>query len=138
MDTAMTAFLNARMNGSAGIRAVAAQPRVPIASLEGAGQAAKADSDAHFSSWGSASALTTMQETARASYSISASGPGQNLFDAQNPADRAHVGMAINPADLASWIATQNGVTEAALTAANPGINWGTLAADQRIIIPRH
>lgn len=104
MHTAMTAFLTARMNGPTGINAVAAQPRVPIASLEGAGQAAKADADAHFSSWASAAALTTVQETARASYSISASGPGQNLFDAQNPADRAHVGMAINPADLASWI----------------------------------
>ena len=41
-------------------------------------------------------------------------------------------------AEARAVIATQNGVTEAALTAANPGVNWAALAANQIIIIPRH
>jgi hypothetical protein len=35
-------------------------------------------------------------------------------------------------------IATQNDVSESALTTANPGVNWAALAAGQLIIIPRH
>jgi hypothetical protein len=35
-------------------------------------------------------------------------------------------------------IATQHGVTEAALTAANPTVNWTALTAGQIILIPRH
>lgn len=102
MYAAMDAHLAAVMPG---INAVVGRRRVPIAQLEGAGQAAKNDADAHFGQWATAAALTVPQETARSSYAISASGAGQNLFDAQDTGDRATVGMAINPADLASWIA---------------------------------
>jgi hypothetical protein len=35
-------------------------------------------------------------------------------------------------------IATQNDVTEAALTTANPSVNWTALTAGQIILIPRH
>lgn len=102
MHTALNASLAATMPA---INATAARRRVPIASLEGAGRAAKADVDAQFGSYATASALTTAQETARAAYTISASGAGQNLFDAQNPAHRTTVGMGIDPTDLASWMA---------------------------------
>jgi len=102
MHTAMRTFLAAAMPG---IRATAARRRVPIASLEGAGRAAKSDVDAKFGSYATAAALTAAQETARAGYTITASGPGQNLFDAQNPVDRATVGMGIDPVDLANWMA---------------------------------
>ena len=102
MHTAMRAYLAAAMPG---IRATAARRRVPIASLEGAGRAAKTDVDAKFGSYATAAALTAAQETARAGYTITASGPGQNLFDAQNPVDRATAGMGIDPTDLANWMA---------------------------------
>lgn len=102
MHTAMRAYLAAVMPG---IRGTAARRRVPIASLEGAGRAAKSDVDAKFGSYATAAALTAAQETARAAYAITASGPGQNLFDAQNPVDRATVGMGIDPTDLANWMA---------------------------------
>ncbi len=102
MHTAMRTYLAAAMPG---IRATAARRRVPIASLEGAGRAAKSDVDAKFGSYATAAALTAAQETARAAYTITASGPGQNLFDAQNPVDRATVGMGIDPTDLANWMA---------------------------------
>jgi hypothetical protein len=101
MHNAMRTYLAAAMPG---IRATAARRRVSIASLEGAGQAAKADVDAQFGSYATAAALTAAQETARAAYAITASGPGQNLFDAQNPVDRATVGMGIDPVDLANWM----------------------------------
>ena len=102
MHTAMRAYLAAVMPG---IRATAARRRVPIASLEGAGRAAKTDVDAKFGSYATAAALTAAQETARAGYAITASGPGQNLFDAQNPVDRATANMGIDPTDLANWMA---------------------------------
>lgn len=102
MHNAMRSYLAAAMPG---IRATAARRRVPIASLEGAGRAAKSDVDAKFGSYATASALTAAQETARANYAITASGPGKNLFDAQDPGDRATVGMAINPTDVADWMA---------------------------------
>jgi len=35
-------------------------------------------------------------------------------------------------------IATQNGITEAALRRANPGVNWATLSPGDRVFIPRH
>ncbi|MBE7453940.1 MAG: DUF4157 domain-containing protein [Kofleriaceae bacterium] len=108
MRAAMSAHLTAAMGGPGGINAVAAQPRVPISTLEGAGRAAKADADAQFSAWATAAALTAPQEAARATYAISAdpAAPGgQNLFDAQDPAHRTAAGMGIDPRDLASWIA---------------------------------
>jgi hypothetical protein len=45
---------------------------------------------------------------------------------------------ATTRAETKSVIATQNSVTEPALTAANPGVNWAALTANQIIIIPRH
>ena len=101
MHTAMRTYLAAAMPA---VRATAARRRVPIASLEGAGRAAKADVDAPFGSYATASALTAAQETARAAYAITASGPGQNLFDAPNPVVRATVGMGIDSVDLANWM----------------------------------
>ena len=102
MHTALNANLAAVMPR---ITAAAARRRVPIASLEGAGQAAKSDADAQYSGYAAVAALTGPQQAARAAYTISATGAGQNLFDAQDPAHRATVGMAINPTDLASWMA---------------------------------
>jgi hypothetical protein len=45
---------------------------------------------------------------------------------------------ATTRAETKAVIATQNGVTEPALTAANLGVNWAALTANQIIIIPRH
>lgn len=102
MHAAMSAWLVAEMPS---IQTTAAQPRVAITSLEGAGQAAKADADRRFSAWATGAALTSTQSTARASYAISASGGGKNLFDAQDAGERTAAGQGVNPEDLASWIA---------------------------------
>jgi hypothetical protein len=42
------------------------------------------------------------------------------------------------PSETLTQIAAQNGVSVIALTRANPGVTWGTLAGGQLILIPRH
>ena len=106
LKTEMTTALNANLTAvMPEITATAGQRRLPITSLESAGQAAKADVDAQFGAYATAAALTVPQETARRVFTISASGGTKNLFDAQDPADRTAVGMGIDPTDLASWMA---------------------------------
>jgi hypothetical protein len=114
MHTAMTAYLSSAMPG---IRDTASQPRLPIADLEGAGRAAKADADRHFSSWATASALTGAQSALRSQYEIRASGPRKNLFDAQDEKERAKSGQPINPQDLAGWIAETASGCQTSITA---------------------
>jgi hypothetical protein len=113
MHTALNASLAIAMPR---INATATRRRVPIASLEGAGQAAKVDADAHYSGYARVAALTGTQQAARAAYTITATGSGQNLFDAQDPTHRATVGMAIDPTDVANWMA---GTVDDCVTARN-------------------
>lgn len=120
MHRAMAAHLRGAMRGPNGINAVARQRRhhrTPVADLEGAGRAAKADADALFAAYATAAALTTTQEAARAAYTIHATGPNPNLLDAEDPADRRAAGMAIDPTDLAGWISeTEPGCVTARTT----------------------
>jgi hypothetical protein len=60
--------------------------------------------------------------------------PGQQLTV---PGLRVHTVLP-GGIDTRAEIARRNGVTEAQLELANPGVNWGALSAGQRIVIPIH
>jgi hypothetical protein len=91
------------------INALAASPRVPVTQLEGAGTAAKTVVDNHFGEWTAIAALTPSQATVRHGFAFRASGPGQNLFDANDPAQRAAAGLAVDAVDVADWMANTFG-----------------------------
>ena len=90
---------------------LAAAGRVPITSLEGPGKAAKKVVDKKFKEWISVAALTPSQSTLRHGFKFKGTNPGKNLFDANDPAQRAAAGLPIDPADLASWLAETHGAT---------------------------
>ncbi len=106
LKDAMTNHLNSAMPG---IRQVATARRLPMTAFEGAGRAAKQVTDARFGSWATAAALTPMQAGNRASFQFTASGPNPTLLDAYDPAQRTAAGHAVNPEDLADWIANTHG-----------------------------
>ena len=68
------------------------RPRLPIASFEGPGRGAKTTVDAVFGHLKAAAALSA---AARHGVTFTASGAGRNLFDANDPADRAASGAPI-------------------------------------------
>jgi hypothetical protein len=84
------------------------KPRIATAKLEGAANAAKGSVDAFFSGAVAAASATPKVAASRATLKYTASGGGQNLFDATNKADRAAAGRAIDPYDTADWIATSD------------------------------
>jgi peptidoglycan hydrolase-like protein with peptidoglycan-binding domain len=94
MLTAMSAFLSQRMLG---ITPMVGVTRHPVATLEGAGRAAKRVVDDRFGAYASASALTTHQAHGRTAFNFR---PGADLVDRSNPAM-----FTPNPPDLADWIA---------------------------------
>lgn len=79
--------------------------RLPITEFEGAGTAAKQVTDEKFGEWTSVAAMTPSQSSARHGFQFRGSGPGQTLFDANDPAQRAQAGFPVDAQDLASWIA---------------------------------
>lgn len=99
---AMLAELTATMPG---IHAVSGTARVPIADLEGPGNAAKKVVDRHFGDWISVAALTPSQSSVRHGFAFRASGAGKNLFDANDRAQRALANLPIDAHDLAGWMA---------------------------------
>lgn len=99
----LTAALVAHLAGvMPGIRAEATRPRINITNFEGPGRAAKADVDAVFGHLKAAAALSA---AGRHGVSFTASGPGRNLFDANDPADRAASGAPISANSVAFWMA---------------------------------
>jgi len=86
------------------INVTASARRLPMTSFEGPGNAAKKVTDEKFNPWISVAALTPSQATLRHGFTFQGSGPGQNLFDAYDPAQRTATGHPIDPRDLASWI----------------------------------
>ena len=91
------------------IKALSTSGRVPITSMEGPGNAAKKVVDSEFSPWISIAALTPSQSSLRHGFAFRASGPGQNLFDANDRTQRAAAGLAVNALDLAGWLAESFG-----------------------------
>jgi len=113
VTTALQAHLVGEMPN---IRAVATQPRLPAASFEGPGQAAKTVVDARFGNFAAAAALTADQATTRHGFQFRASGPDQTLFDAFDPADRAATGSAISAESVSLWMADRGAARTAQAT----------------------
>jgi hypothetical protein len=72
--------------------------------MQGAADAAKAYTDARMGTWATNVALTAAQSTAHG-HAFQTSGAGQNLFDANDPAQRTAAGIPINANRRLSWIA---------------------------------
>lgn len=89
-----------------GLKTLQAGPKLPMASFEGPGRAAKRVTDAKFGAYASAATLTAPQVHAR---SIFAFKSGTQLLDRTNPAD-----FTPDPADVASWIAQTDTFASAA------------------------
>ncbi|MGH2949908.1 MAG: LysM peptidoglycan-binding domain-containing protein, partial [Solirubrobacteraceae bacterium] len=83
--------------------------RLPAADFEAPGDAAKGVVDAAFGDWIATAAMTPSQSAARHGFSFRASGPGQTLFDAYDPAARVAAGVPISHEDLALWAAQHDG-----------------------------
>ena len=99
----ITAALTAHLNGvMVGVRAEATRPRLPVASFEGPGRGAKSTADAVFGHLKAAAALSA---AGRHGVTFTASGPGRNLFDANDPGDRAASGAPISAPSVAAWMA---------------------------------
>ena len=92
-----------------GIHALAATSRLPVTQLEGPGNAAKKVVDDRFGDWIAIAALTPSQSSLRHGFAFRASGPGQNLFDANDPAQRAAAGLPVDAHDLTGWMAESFG-----------------------------
>lgn len=103
---AMLDNLNANMPS---IHDVSSTARVPIANLEGPGNAAKKVVDQRFNEWISVAALTPSQSSLRHGFAFRASGAGKNLFDANDKTQRSLAGLPIDAHDLADWIAESAG-----------------------------
>ncbi len=98
----LTRALTNHLNGvMAGIRREATRPRLNVASFEGPGRGAKSTVDAVFGHLKAAAALSA---AGRHGVTFTASGPGRNLFDANDPADRAAAGAPISATSVAAWM----------------------------------
>jgi hypothetical protein len=126
LQTSLTAALNAHLTAAmTDVNAVALLRRLPMTEFEGAGKAAQQVTDERFSSWMAVAAMTPTQQTFHRDFVFQGSGAGQNLFDAFDPAQRAATGHAIDPDDLASWIAETDSGAQAAAAPHNFDPNRG-------------
>jgi hypothetical protein len=105
-----------------GLKAAEAGPKLPMASFEGPGRAAKRVVDARFGSYTTAAALTAPQVHARSIFTFKA---GTQLLDRTNPAD-----FTPDPADVASWIAQTDTLAAAAQKRHNLNKDRSTLEGD--------
>ena len=105
LRTAMQNHLNDAMLS---IRPMSTMPRIPITEFEGAGRAAQQVVDARFNSYTAQATRTAMQASTRSSFTFSASGANQNLFDANDRTQRSASGFAVNAEDLAGWIGSSD------------------------------
>jgi hypothetical protein len=118
LRNAMFAALTARLNMVMPlVNAAAARRRLPMTSLEGAGRGAKRVVDAVFGSLSTAAAWTPGQATQHATFQFQGAGPGQNLFDAYDPVQRATAGHPVNPEDLTNWMTETDAGARAAAAA---------------------
>jgi hypothetical protein len=103
LKTEMTRALTAHLDGvMTGIRREVRRPRLPVASFEGPGRGAKMTVDAVF---GGLKASAALSAAGRHGVTFTASGPGRNLFDANDPGDRAAAGAPISATSVAAWMA---------------------------------
>ena len=99
----LTRALTVHLNGViADMRRESRRPRLPVASFEGPGRGAKSTVDAVF---GGLKASAALSAAARHGVTFTASGAGRNLFDANDPADRAAAGAPISATSVAAWMA---------------------------------
>lgn len=114
LKTELTAALQAHLNRvMPDIRATASGDRVDINELVGAGNAAKAKVDAKYGAYTSSAAGPPPN------FTFAGTGPNQTLFDAYDPAQRAAVGVEIDPKDLTDWMASTDSDARAAQNAHN-------------------
>ena len=98
MKAELTAALKKHLDAALpNLKKLEAGPKLPMASFEGPGRAAKRVTDAKFGASTSAAALTRPQVHARSLFAFKS---GTQLLDRTNPAD-----FTPDPADVASWIA---------------------------------
>jgi hypothetical protein len=105
LRTALVAAIRAHLDAKLpDMTARSTRPRLPITSLQGAADAAKAYTDARMGTWATGVALTPEQAGAHG-HAFQSSGAGQNLFDANDVGQRASAGIPINANRRLSWIA---------------------------------
>lgn len=119
LTAAMQQHLN---NAMLSIRPQSTMARIPITEFEGPGRAAKQVVDSRFMNYMAQAALTPLQARTRRTFAFSASGPNQNLFDANDRTERARAGFAVSAEDLADWI----GSSDPTATTVNLSHNFNT------------
>ncbi len=85
-----------------GITAAAANPKLPVAKLEGAANAAVEVTDDEYKSWYGVAATTPGQSALRSGFRFSQA--AGNLLDATDPAARAAVGIPLSANSVANWM----------------------------------
>ncbi len=85
-----------------GIAAEAGNPKLPVASLEGAANAAVEVTDDEYKSWYGVAATTPGQAALRSGFVFSQA--AGNLLDATDPAARAAVGIPLSARSVANWM----------------------------------
>lgn len=84
------------------ITAAAADPKLPIAALQGAANAAVEVTDDEYESWYEVVATTPSQTALRSGFQFSQA--AGNLLDATDPAARASVGIPLSARSVATWM----------------------------------
>jgi Domain of unknown function (DUF4157) len=102
------------------IRTKAADPKLPVANLEGAANAAVEVTDDEYKSWYSVAATTPGQAALRSGFRFSQA--AGNLLDATDPAARAAVGIPLSANDVANWMARNNTPITPTCPVATPGV----------------
>jgi hypothetical protein len=85
-----------------GIKAVALNPKLPVANLEGAANAAVEVTDDEYKSWYGVAATTPGQSALRSGFQFSQA--AGNLLDATDPAARTAVGIPLSASSVANWM----------------------------------
>jgi hypothetical protein len=87
--------------------------RVPMATFEGAGRAAKRVVDAHFAGLSANAAFTPGQGATRHGFEFSADGAGRNLMDAYSLDDRALHGSPVSAESVLWWMVSRGSAATA-------------------------
>lgn len=102
LTTDLINHLNRVMPGPDGIRAEALNPKLPVANLEGAANAAVEVTDVEYKSWYGVAATTPGQSALRSGFQFSQA--AGNLRDATDPAERAALGIPLSARSVANWM----------------------------------
>ena len=112
LKTDLLAELNAQLTAVkaliAGRAAAYAADKIPMSSFEGAGKGAQRVVERRFGAIAEAAARTPAQAATRHGFAFKGSGPGQNLRDAFDPADRAAVGVPVAAMSVLRWMAQRD------------------------------